>query len=301
MKKTNIITEVFKEYIAFAKAKHYSPKTLRQYDYALGVLLSFLTANAITRVQDVTAVCLNNFLPYLQDKGLSIGTQENIMRVVRKFFKWLFASGQVFTDPSLELVIPKRPKRLGQVPSEEEMQKLLAQPDVTTPLGLRDRAILEVAYGCGLRRSELAGLSIFDPDLKQHRLRVIGKGNKERVVPLGKQAVRWLTRYTEQIRSELLKNNPDIEALWINKDGKKLDGAAIRHQVRQHTLRAGVDPSLSLHSLRRACATHMLRNGAHPVQIQLLLGHANLKSLSQYLSVTITDLRKTHGQSKPGR
>ncbi|MCP4124617.1 MAG: tyrosine-type recombinase/integrase, partial [Bacteroidetes bacterium] len=189
---------------------------------------------------------------------------------------------------------------LRPVPTEEELEQLLAVPDVSGPVGLRDRAILEVAYGCGLRRSELAGLSILDPDIKNGSLRVSGKGNKERIVPLGRQAVKWLKMYLHQARPKLLKGDPDDKGLWISTRGRKMDGAAIRQQLKRYADKSGIETPTDLHSLRRACATHMLRNGAHPVDIGMLLGHSNLKTLSQYLSVTISDLRKMHKNTKLG-
>jgi integrase/recombinase XerD len=187
------------------------------------------------------------------------------------------------------------------VPTEAELARLLAQPDITQPVGIRDRALLEVAYGCGLRRGELVRLTIFDPDFQRGTLRVLGKGRKERIVPLGRQALHWLKRYLQHARPKLLGGRLNEEALWISGKHRPLGGMGMRQQLWEYSKRAQIKTLMCLHSLRRACATHMLRHGAHPVQIQMLLGHASLKHLSQYLEVTITDLRKTHRQSKPGK
>lgn len=288
------------DYLAWARSRKYSEQTLRQYDYALRTFAVHLAACAVPRFQDVTRQTVEDYHRRLLDNGLSLGSRENLMRAVRKFFRWLETTGKVFADPTADVRMPKRTPGLLLVPTEEEMRKLLAQPDVTKPIGIRDRTLMEVAYGCGLRRSELAGLTIFDPDVQQGTLRVLGKGQKERVVPLGRQAVRWLRQYLKDGRPKLVKDRLDEEALWIAQTRGRLDGAAIRQQVRGYVQQAGIRTPMNLHSLRKACATHMLRNGAHPVQIQMLLGHANLSHLSQYLSVTITDMKKTHSRSKPG-
>ncbi|MCP4213601.1 MAG: tyrosine-type recombinase/integrase [bacterium] len=292
--------EAFKDYLEWMSLKKYSLQTIRQCDYTLRKLHSFLDSENIMRLQDVTHEDLEKYQRYLMDLGLSTGSRENLIMVVRRFFTRLERTGKIFMDPGVDIVPPKRLRGLRPVPTEEELEQLLAVPDVSGPVGLRDRAILEVAYGCGLRRSELAGLSILDPDIKNGSLRVSGKGNKERIVPLGRQAVKWLKMYLNQARPKLLKGDPEDKGLWISIRGRKMDGAAIRQQLKRYADKSGIETPTDLHSLRRACATHMLRNGAHPVDIGMLLGHSNLKTLSQYLSVTISDLRKMHKNTKLG-
>lgn len=298
------------QFLKHARSRRYSVQTLRQYTYTLKKLVAFLTARNLHRFQDVTADDLEAFHRYLQEQGLSLGSQENLMRTARKFFRWLAASGRVFVDPTAGLVMPKRTHGIIIVPTEEEMSRLLAQPDTTRPIGIRDRAVMEVAYGCGLRRSELSRLSIHDPDPEQGTLRVQGKGGKQRMVPLGTQALHWLNVYLKEARPKLLsskggsasggKNRVDEERLWITEKRTPMEGGSIRQQVRYYVERAGIRTPMNLHSLRKACATHMLSHGAHPVQIQMLLGHANLRHLGQYLNVTIREMKKTHSQSNPG-
>jgi integrase/recombinase XerD len=180
------------------------------------------------------------------------------------------------------------------------MAALLRQPDISTPLGVRDRAFIEVAYSTGARRAELTGLTIHDLNLDAGLLRLMGKGRKERMVPLGRQAVQWLHTYLSDIRPRLARGRLDEDWLWLGQEGKPIQAAGLRMMLRVHSIRAGLKP-VSVHALRRACVTHMLRNGAHPVQIQTLLGHADLTSLSQYLRLTIRDIRKMHAASKVGR
>jgi len=166
---------------------------------------------------------------------------------------------------------------------------------------VRDRALIETAYATGARREELARLTVLDVDLDNQRLRVLGKGSKERVLPLGKQAVQWLQRYIRESRQKLLKEKLDEPALWIDLHGKPLAYEAFQQILTRHSYAAAIRPAISAHALRRACATHMLKNGAHPLQLQMLLGHATLKTLSQYLRLTVVELQQTHQQSNPGQ
>ncbi len=302
MYKDDIISEVFKPYLDDMKMKKYSPKTIRHYDYILMTFYSFLTAKGITRLQDITTEDIEAYHLYLKDKKFSTGSCENLMGGVKTLFKWLDATNRIFVNPCTDVIMPKRIIKLLPVPTEEEVKRLLLQPDISTRTGVRDRAIMEVVYGCGLRRAEVTGLTVFDPNLNQGTLRVRGKGNKERVVPLGKKAVTWIKKYLKHARPELIKDRIDENSLWLSiQKGRQLGDFGIRQQVREYTIKAKIKTPMNLHSLRRACATHMLANGAHPIEIQLLLGHANLKTLSHYLSVTITDIMKMHKQSKPGR
>ena len=288
-------------YIGHMKARKYSPATLESYGGALRKCFSFLADMGRSRIQDVVRRDVDQYGADLVTKEFSPRSIELHMRSIRQFFKWLENQGRIFVNPTADLIVrgPERP--LKPVPTEEEMKRLLAQPDVSKPVGLRDRALLETFYTCALRREEITGLSVFDPDLRQGMIRVIGKGRKERVVPLGKQAVHWLKRYIEHGRPKLVKDRIDEEGLWVSKDGKKMGGAGIRVAVQRYATAAGIKTPISPHTLRRACATHMLRRGAHPVQLQMLLGHSTMVTLSQYLRVTITDLKSTHSKSNPGR
>jgi integrase/recombinase XerD len=296
------------EFLEYARDRKYSNGSIRQYAYALRKFMAFLTGQQAEaqadgiRWQDVTPEVLAAFCCHLKECQLSAGGQDCVLRPVRKFIRWMVAQGRIFSDPTENLVIPLRKRGLVIPPTEEEVAKLLGQPDTRTPIGIRDRAILEIAYGCGLRRSELAGLTMGDFDLKHATLRVVGKGQKERVVPLGRHAMRWLRVYLTKARPVLVRGDCGAaRQLWLSRMGRSTNGAAIRQQLRRYIDQAGIRTPTDLHGLRRACATHMLRNGAHPIQIQMLLGHAGMRHLSQYLSVTIRDLKATHGRSRPGQ
>ena len=283
------------------KRLKYSPKSLDTYSMALSRFVIFLTAEDTVRVRDITSDHLETYRLRLTEVNLSNATIYVYLRSARFFCNWLEQHHAVFLNPARTFVILKVKRRLQHVPTEADIRRVLSAPNTGTAVGVRDRAILEVFYTCGLRKGELLNLSIFDPDMGTGHLRIMGKGRKERMVPLGRHAVFWLNRYLESARPALSKN-ADETALWISKtSGLKLSEASIDRLIRDYAGQAGIKGRISAHSLRRACASHMLKNGAHPVQIQMLLGHSSLKCLGQYLKVTITDMQHMHERSKPGK
>lgn len=294
------ITGAIKESLANLAARKYSQKSITTYEKGLNRFALYLHELDVERVQDVSVKHLSSFRLHLVDADLADATVYLYLRSVRYLFSFLEEDQQIFLNPATHLNLPKCRRKLGIVPTEKEMKKLLAGPNPVTPMGLRDRALLEVLYSCGLRKAEVAGLSIFDPDIKQKTIRIMGKGRKERIVPLGKQALFWLIKYNEKARPHFCKDLNE-HGLWIGKYGARLSGDRVDRLIREYAAKAGFTTKVSSHAIRRACATHMLRGGAHPVQVQMFLGHASLGSLSQYLQVTITDLKQMHKRSKPGR
>ena len=294
----NVLSELVDEYVTARRRQRYSADTLKIMQRAVR---RFLDATQVERIQDVSLEHLHAFRLDLLNHGFASSSIELYTRSVRQFFNWLEDTGHLFANPAQGFIIPKSERTLLPVPSVRDIRKLLAQPNTSQPTGLRDRAMMETAYSTGARAGELTGLTIFHPDIQQGRLRILGKGRKERVVPLGKHACYWLKNYLLHGRPKLLGECVDNEALWIGLNGEKLNAPGYRVRMRYHSQNGGIDPTVTPHGLRRACATHMLQNGAHPIQLQLLLGHTNLQTLSQYLRVSITEMKKTHTQSKPGR
>lgn len=295
-----VVRQLAQEYLQSLSLRHYSPRSVSTYGNAIDAFLEFLKNQGRARVADITCEDLEGWRLVLVQRNFAPASLELYLRTVRQFFAWLESRQLLFLNPAAGLIIPKPPRKLLPVPTEEQMTKLLAQPNVGTSCGIRDRALLETGYSTGARREELERLTIFDADLDHGTLRVLGKGKKERVVPLGKQSVLWLTRYIRDTRPKLLKENLDETALWIDIHGHALDYSAFQQILKRHCVAAGIQPTITPHALRRACVTHMLKRGAHPLELQLLLGHATLKTLSQYLRLTITELQQMHRKSKPG-
>jgi len=298
----SIITEA---YLTSLKRRRYSRKSINTFKLPLKQFISFLAALELTRLQDVSPDTLEAWSLRLQERKLSDATRDIYMRSVRNLSNWMESEGMLFDNPARNVKPPRYQKKLPTVHSEKDISRLLEQPSPTTAEGIRDRALLEIGYSCALRREELARLTLHDPDFLQNTLRIIGKGSRERMLPLARQSAAWLRNYTDNARKELLKRNKSddsaTDALWINHTGRPLTGQGINGILKQHGRDAAIKPAITIHALRRACATHMLRNGAHPIQIQMLLGHADMSHLSQYLRLTITDIKKMHQNSNPGK
>ena len=294
-------SELMDAYLSALKRRRYSVKTLQTYGNALQQFTSFLAAQGIDELHDVSAETVEAYRLHLIDRRLAPASLEVFMRAVRLLFNWMEETGQLFLNPCRSLVIPNPGRKLLPVPTEEDIRKLLAQPNVSMSKGTRDRALIEVAYASGARRDELVRMTIFDPDLNAQTVRIQGKGSKERVVPLGRHAVHWLKQYLDHARPKLLGGKIDQEALWLGNSGTPQGGQSINLQVKTHARAAGISVPVTLHALRRACATHMLQRGAHPVQIQMLLGHATMRHLSQYLRLSIRDIKAMHEKSRPGK
>ena len=289
---SSFVSTYIKEYLSAYRRRKYSPKSLEIYQNALNSFERYLLQIDICRIQNITYEDLSRYRLSLVERNFTDATIDIYLRTVRSFFKYLENNQHIFTNPARDLTVPRYQRKLLPVPSEDDMEKVLSQPNTATSVGIRDRALIETAYTSGVRRAELARLTIFDPDLKQGTLRVKGKGRKERVVPLGEQAVFWLKQYLENARPKLVKSL-DEHVLWISRTGgKKLSTAGIALMIYKYGQTAGLSRPLSVHAVRRACVTHMLQNGAHPVEIQMLLGHSSLRSLSQYLRVNAVSLRQ---------
>jgi integrase/recombinase XerD len=286
------------EWLATLRAQGASPKTCAVYRNALDALGAHV--GDVATAADLTADDLRAWRGALAARGLADATLDVYLRAVRAWFGWLEERGALFLNPAAGLVLPKVARRLLPAPSAAELRRLLAAPNAATPHGVRDRALLETAYATGARREELATLDATALDLVNGTVRVVGKGRRERVLPLTRPAVAWLNRYTTRARPALLKGKLDEPALWIDLHAARLSPHGLDVLVKKHATVAklrGVTP----HALRRACATHLLQGGAHPVFVQQLLGHASLRHLAHYLRMTIAELKATHARSKPGQ
>ncbi|MGD9161710.1 MAG: tyrosine-type recombinase/integrase, partial [Desulfobacteraceae bacterium] len=248
-------------YLLKLKQKNYSPKSIDLYECAINRFNAWLKANRINRYQDVTCDHVSAYRRYLVRFNLSDATLYVYLRTVKMLFDYLEENRSVFINPAGRFTVPKYRHRLKHVPTRKDIETLLLLPDVNTPVGVRDRALIEVLYSTGIRRAEAFGLTIFDPDVTGCALRVIGKGDKERMVPLGRQAVYWLKRYMERARPKLCRSL-NIHALWISKNsGQQLSYCRVDKLIRGYAKQVGIK-GMSIHAIRRACTTHMLQNGA---------------------------------------
>ncbi len=217
---------------------------------------------------------------------------------VRGFYRHQVRKGRLVADPTAELSSPKLPRGLPGSLSEREVTALLTAPDSGDPLGLRDRAMLELLYASGLRISELVGLTLTSLNVRQGVVRVVGKGGKERLVPVGQEALEWIQRYLADARPVLVRGQP-ASALFPSRRGRTMTRQTFWHAVKRYAARAGIHREISPHTLRHAFATHLLNHGADLRAVQMMLGHADLSTTQIYTHVAQTRLKQLHSTHHP--
>ena len=226
-------------------------------------------------------------------------SQARYLSTLRRFYRWLKTRGRIEADPTLKLVMPAKPSRLPKVMSEKQVDALLEAPDITTPLGLRDRAMIETIYATGLRVSELVNLKMHEVSFDMGVLRVLGKGSKERLVPLGELAVEWIQRYMAEARPDILQGQ-QTEAMFVTARGAAMTRQAFWQLIKRYALIAGIaKEKLSPHVLRHAFATHLLNHGADLRVVQLLLGHADITTTQIYTHIARERLKTLHAKHHP--
>lgn len=284
------------------QARGFSPATVRVRAESLRAFRRFLEEAGIGRCQDVGVAALEDWRRRMLERRLCLQTVEQRLRSVRLFFDFLEARGLLFENPARLIRLHVQPAPLPRVPTVAQVLATLAQPDTATAIGVRDRALLELMYGTGMRLEEVARLEMADLDLDTQTVLVHGKGGRERLLPLGRSCLEWLRKYLTAARSSLLGKERDVARVWIGGTGS---GPLMKHgvacRVKRHMCAAGLPPCFTTHALRRAAATHMLANGASPFAVRELLGHASMRHLSQYLRVSVLELRRMHRASILGR
>lgn len=284
--------------LRLARSEH----TVASYRSDLMILLDFLDQEHIISFDQLTIADLRSWLGQMRQFGASSATLARRTGAVRVFFRWLVATGQLASDPAAGLKTPKKAKRLPQVVSQSEVATMLeaaisAAGEEATPIAWRNEAILEVLYSSGIRVSELCGLDIGDIDHTHLTLRVLGKGNKERSVPIGDPALdaieRWLSRRAE------LANDDSADALFLGARGARIDPRVVRRIVHEAMKAVPQAPDIGPHGLRHAMATHLLVGGADLRSVQEMLGHSSLATTQIYTHVTNERLVAAFKQAHP--
>jgi site-specific recombinase XerD len=271
--------------------------TRRAYANDVGQLADWGTANRKDPA-DLGHRDLRRFAAHLSNRGLSKAAVARKLAAIRSFYGALVRSGEVAANPADLVASPKQDRKLPRVLSREEMQALLEGIPTRTPLELRDRAMLELAYSCGLRAEEVIGLDLSSPDFDSERLRVEGKGGKTRLVPIGEPAQAALRRYLERGRHALVGAD-DENALLVSKSGRRLHPSDVRRRLQRWVREAAIAGGVSPHALRHSFATHLLEGGADLRTIQELLGHASLSTTQVYTQVEPSWLRSQYARSHP--
>lgn len=232
---------------------------------------------------------------------LSSGKASSVARRlsgVRRFYQYLIRENRIAEDPTLRIDAPRQGRRLPSSLTEADVEALLSEPDPEEPIELRDRAMLEILYGCGLRVTELVTLRVDQANVRQGVLRIIGKGNRERLVPIGEEGVDWLLRYMNEARPSLLKGIPSDD-LFPGSQARAMTRQTFWYRIKTYASRAGIGKSLSPHTLRHAFATHLLNHGADLRVVQMLLGHADLSTTQIYTHVARQRLQDLHRDHHP--
>ena len=248
----------------------------------------------------IDASAESDLLGYANERhaGSRASSTNRRLTVFKRYFRWALRERLVSADPTLKLGAARQPLRVPKTLSEAQVEALLGAPDVDTPLGLRDRAMLELMYASGLRVSELVTLKSVHVGLAEGALRVTGKGSKERVVPFGEEAHGWLTRYLREARAAILGGQAS-DALFVTARGGAMTRQAFWGLVKKHARAAGIEAALSPHTLRHAFATHLLNHGADLRAVQMLLGHADISTTTIYTHVARERLKALHAQHHP--
>lgn len=225
-------------------------------------------------------------------------TTARLLSSMKRFYQYALREGKIQIDPTLQIAAPKLSRLLPKSLSEADVEALLNAPDVEAPLGLRDRAMLETLYASGLRVSELIGLRVVQVSLDMAVVKTLGKGAKERLAPIGEQALDWLTRYLREARPYLLSGKSS-DAMFVTARGRAMSRQAFWYLIKRHAVIAGIDKPLSPHTLRHAFATHLINHGADLRVVQLLLGHADISTTQIYTHVARERLKQLHAKHHP--
>lgn len=295
------------QFLDWLASHNYSPHTISDREASLRVFILWCAARDLIRPQDITKPILERYQRHLfyhrkpNGQPLSFRSQAARLIPIRAFFKWLTRENILLYNPASELELPRPEKRLPQaVLTAEEVEVILALPRLDRLLGLRDRCMMEVFYATGIRRLELIRLKVWDIDYSRATVMIRqGKGNKDRIVPLGERALAWVEKYRDESRPELcLGRHEDI--LFLTRHGTAFEPKRLSEKVSKYIQKAGIHKKGSCHLFRHTVATLMLENGADIRYIQVLLGHESLETTQHYTQVGIARLQEVHAATHPG-
>ena len=274
-----------------------SKNTLNSYRFDLELFTGWLDKSLKKNILDTSQVDIQQYLSFKfpTSKSRSIS---RLLAALRRLFRYLLRQKKIKIDPTLEIQSPKIPKSLPKSLSEEDVELLLAAPDVETNTGLRDKAMLELLYACGLRVSELVNILLTELSMTEGVIRVTGKGNKTRLVPMGEEAVDWIKKYIDESRNNILKQRVS-KYLFITIRGGAMTRQAFWYLIKRYAIIANIKKSMSPHIMRHAFATHLLNHGADLRVVQMLLGHSDISTTQIYTHVARERLKKLHESHHP--
>jgi integrase/recombinase XerD len=295
-------------FVEWSLSQGFSKQTASIRKVALDYFIRWCDERSLNRPQEISKAVLDRYQRHLylyrkaDGQPLAFSSQATRLHPLKAFFKWLTRENHILYNPASELSLPRLPQRLPHyVLTIEEVENVLNQPDINTLNGIRDRAMLELLYSTAIRRMELVCLKVFDVNTRYGTVTVKqGKGNKDRVVPIGQRASAWLDKYLLDVRPELLTGT-DEGILFLTDYGEAFEKNRLGDLVKRYIRNAGITASGACHLFRHACATHMLENGADIRYIQAMLGHSELSTTQIYTQVSIVKLREIHAATHPAK
>jgi len=272
-----------------------SKNTLSAYRSDLKIFSQWLNETSLI---EVNKKLIQDYFLYRQSTKISSSTQSRVLTCLHSFYQFLLDNNLINTNPTEQLSYPKLEKKLPVFLNIQEVEKLLEAPNISSLFGQRDRAMLELLYSCGLRVSELINLSYHNINIKEEFIRIHGKGNKERILPMGEIAIDYLTAYELNSRPILLKNDQS-DSYFLSNRGKAMSRQNFFYIIKAYATQAGIDKPLSPHSLRHAFATHLVQKGADLRSVQLMLGHSDISSTQLYTHIQNAQLKAQHEKHHP--
>ncbi|HEX9252945.1 MAG TPA: site-specific tyrosine recombinase XerD [Ignavibacteriaceae bacterium] len=289
-----------KEYLAHIKLeKNLSQNTVTSYKNDINAFLSYLENSGIDDASDISSNDVGGFFKTLRELGLSGSSSARYFSSLKGFFLYLLKNKYIIKNPIEKITAPKISKKLPGVLDINEVEKILAAPDVSEKLGMRDKAILELFYACGTRVSELINLKVNDLYFDEEIIRVFGKGSKERLIPIGASAVTWVSEYLKKSRPLLMKKSKSENNLFLNSRGSKLSRMGVWKIIDRYVKEAGIEKEVHPHTFRHSFATHLLEGGADLRAVQEMLGHADISTTQIYTHIDRDYIKQIHKQYHP--
>ncbi len=287
------------EFISFLEVeKGLAKNTIQSYRMDLNKYLNFLTGKKIKNISKTTKTNIISFLLFLQKKGMASSTISRNLASIRAFYQYLAREGYVRKNPTIDLDSPKPEKKLPHVLTVCEVERLLAQPNCSELLGQRDKAMLELLYATGIRVSEMVNLDKDYVNINMGFIKCVGKGSKERIIPVGSIALKNLEIYLKKVRGKLVKN-PKEKAFFLNHHGKRLTRQGFWKILKGYAQKANINKKITPHTLRHSFATHLLENGADLRSVQELLGHADISTTQVYTHLTKKRIKEIYNKTHP--
>jgi integrase/recombinase XerD len=289
-----------KEYLAYLKLeRNLSENTLLSYKNDITTFLSFLSNYRVSDPSNISSDKITAFFKTLKNLGLTNTSAARYFSSIKGFFSYLIKNHYIVKNPIEKINAPKLSKKLPAVLNINDIEKILSAPNVNDTLGLRDKAILELLYACGTRVSELISLKLSDLFLQDEVIRVLGKGSKERLIPIGSSAIKWVNHYIKNSRSLLMKISKSENHVFLNSRGSKLSRMGIWKIIDRYVKEAGIKKEVHPHTFRHSFATHLLEGGADLRAVQEMLGHADISTTQIYTHIDRDYIKQVHKQFHP--